>query len=495
MASTDSVETRSSRPPRSSPAAGSSSSSSSGSVISARAICTRLRSPSLRVPKVRSASCAAPSSRSSSVARSWSRSSYSSRQRPTTPYDAETTTSCTRSPRGIRSPSDALVRPIRGRSSKTSTVPSTSSRMPGDARGRVDLGRGDLQQRGLAGAVGPEDHPALVLLDRPVDRVEQHRLASPDGHAGELEDGGHGASPYALARPPRRSVPDVPSALPASVRLAWWGTAWLRGHVVADELIDAVVDDDATHLLGGHGAPPDALVAGLGALRARGADAIGAALPAEGDLVGLGGPGAFNAPPSRPARPSWSSTRRRSSSRAWCPTGSGRRSPGVRSPAERRQLPDVGEADRDAADRPAGGGRDAGPARRRPLAARGRGPADEPAAPARRRRTARGARALRRPGRPRRCRPSRSSSSRSRTTAARSRRTTPRPAARRIAPLGRAGRRALVAAASPEVWPPARRSAGQLVDPEHVAVGVGEEEPPAAGELVGLLGDRAPGCP
>ena len=42
--------TRSSRPPRSSPAAGSSSSSSSGSVISARAICTRLRSPSLSVP-------------------------------------------------------------------------------------------------------------------------------------------------------------------------------------------------------------------------------------------------------------------------------------------------------------------------------------------------------------------------------------------------------------------------------------------------------------
>ena len=63
IASTDSVDTRSSRPPRSSPAAGSSSSSSSGSVISARAICTRLRSPSLRVPKVRSARWPAPTSR------------------------------------------------------------------------------------------------------------------------------------------------------------------------------------------------------------------------------------------------------------------------------------------------------------------------------------------------------------------------------------------------------------------------------------------------
>ena len=50
-ASTPSRRTRSSRPPRSSPAAGSSSSISSGSVISARAIWTRLRSPSDRVPK------------------------------------------------------------------------------------------------------------------------------------------------------------------------------------------------------------------------------------------------------------------------------------------------------------------------------------------------------------------------------------------------------------------------------------------------------------
>ena len=49
-ASSASRRTRSSRPTRSRPAAGSSSSSSSGSVISARAICTRLRSPSDSVP-------------------------------------------------------------------------------------------------------------------------------------------------------------------------------------------------------------------------------------------------------------------------------------------------------------------------------------------------------------------------------------------------------------------------------------------------------------
>ena len=129
-ASTDSVATRSSRPPRSSPAAGSSRMSSSGSVISARAIWTRLRSPSLRVPKVRSSRAPAPTSRSSAVARSWSSSSYRSRQRPTTPYDAETTTSRTISCRGIRSATAALVQPMRGRSSKTSTVPTTSPRIP-----------------------------------------------------------------------------------------------------------------------------------------------------------------------------------------------------------------------------------------------------------------------------------------------------------------------------------------------------------------------------
>jgi hypothetical protein len=130
IASPDSVVTSSSRPARSRPAAGSSRISSSGSVISARAICTRLRSPSLSVPNVRSASRPTPIRRSSSSVRAWSSGSYSSRHRPRTLYDAETTTSRTRSERGIRSASAALVNPIRGRRSKTSTAPSTSPRTP-----------------------------------------------------------------------------------------------------------------------------------------------------------------------------------------------------------------------------------------------------------------------------------------------------------------------------------------------------------------------------
>jgi hypothetical protein len=87
--------------------------------------------------------------------------------------------------------------------------------------------------------------------------------------------------------------------LPEALRLAWWGTSWLRGHVGPDEVRDAVVGrdvgDDAQHLVRPvTGAPEDLLLA-LGRLRAEGADAVGATFPVDGDLVGLGGPPAFNA--------------------------------------------------------------------------------------------------------------------------------------------------------------------------------------------------------
>jgi hypothetical protein len=85
----------------------------------------------------------------------------------------------------------------------------------------------------------------------------------------------------------------VSSLLLPSVRLAWWGTAWLRGHVVSDQMVDGVVGDDAVHLVGGaDGAEP--LVLGLGRLRSVGATGFGLALPVAGDPLGLGGPGAFN---------------------------------------------------------------------------------------------------------------------------------------------------------------------------------------------------------
>ncbi len=85
--------------------------------------------------------------------------------------------------------------------------------------------------------------------------------------------------------------------LPVSARLAWWGTAWLRGLVVTDLVLDAVLGDDATHvvagLVGTDAAVP--LARALAELRLVGASAVGLALPAAGDPVGLGGPAALNA--------------------------------------------------------------------------------------------------------------------------------------------------------------------------------------------------------
>ena len=67
-------------------------------------------------------------------------------------------------------------------------------------------------------------------------------------------------------------------------------------HVVTDLLIDAVLDGDATHAVAGlPGADgTETLVVALGRLRSSGATSFGAALPAEGDPVGLGGPPGFN---------------------------------------------------------------------------------------------------------------------------------------------------------------------------------------------------------
>ena len=138
---------------------------------------------------------------------------------------------------------------------------------------------------------------------------------------------------------------DALDTAPVTLRMAWWLTSWLRGETVTDLLLDAVIGHDATHTtataaIGGPEAA-ETLVTGLGRLRAEGASMAGIAIPAEGDPIGLGGPAAFNAAaleageavvtdagfglvPSRVgAVVTWSVL-----------------------PAARRQLPDVGEADR-----------------------------------------------------------------------------------------------------------------------------------------------------
>jgi len=137
-----------------------------------------------------------------------------------------------------------------------------------------------------------------------------------------------------------------PSPLPAAVWLAWWGTAWLRGHVVADQLIDTVLDQDANHLVAFAGTGAEPLMTGLGRLRSDGADALGAALPAEGDPVGLGGPAAFNAAALEAGEAVVAVDAAGFALHGLVPSRVGAAVTWEVLPAQRRQLPDVGDADR-----------------------------------------------------------------------------------------------------------------------------------------------------
>src|SRR5690606_21860661 len=64
-----------------------------------------------------------------------------------------------------------------------------------DAARRVDPAGGDLEQRRLAGAVRPEDDPALPLLDLPGDVIEELVRPAYDAHPGEGKDVGHAPNP------------------------------------------------------------------------------------------------------------------------------------------------------------------------------------------------------------------------------------------------------------------------------------------------------------
>jgi hypothetical protein len=88
----------------------------------------------------------------------------------------------------------------------------------------------------------------------------------------------------------------VQPTLPVSARLAWWGTAWLGGRVVTDLVLDAVLLDDATHVVAGlpdvEGSVP--LARALAELRISGVSSLGLALPQPGDPLGIGGPPVFS---------------------------------------------------------------------------------------------------------------------------------------------------------------------------------------------------------
>ena len=132
--------------------------------------------------------------------------------------------------------------------------------------------------------------------------------------------------------------------LPDSGRLAWWLTAWLRGRESPDALLAAVVAADAAHDVTGLAGAAESLplVLALGPIRSLGATAAGLALPVEGDPVGLGGPAPFN----REAIEYREAVVLVGADRGLVPVRAGRGVVWRCVPAHRRQVPDVGEADR-----------------------------------------------------------------------------------------------------------------------------------------------------
>ena len=122
-------------------------------------------------------------------------------------------------------------------------------------------------------------------------------------------------------------------ALPHAATLAWWLTAWLRGHEQTDHVLDVLAED--AHLLEG-GSALDLLVR----TRASGATYAGLALPVDGDPLGLGGPRAFNAAALEAGQAVVAG------SLGLVPVEQGETVQWQVFEAGPRQLPDVGEADR-----------------------------------------------------------------------------------------------------------------------------------------------------
>ncbi|WP_436699706.1 hypothetical protein [Nocardioides sp. BYT-33-1] len=129
------------------------------------------------------------------------------------------------------------------------------------------------------------------------------------------------------------------SALPVSARLAWWGTAWMRGRLGPDEVVDAVHGDDVTHVVASSDGPSSLLLE-LAAARNHGADGVAAAFPAPGDPAGLRGPRELTAAAIEAGEvvllPGT----------GLVPRQVGRAVEWQALPAERRPPPDLGDADR-----------------------------------------------------------------------------------------------------------------------------------------------------
>jgi len=126
-----------------------------------------------------------------------------------------------------------------------------------------------------------------------------------------------------------------------SGRLAWWGTAWLRGLAGPDDLLDGVLAGDVTHVVGDPDGPSGLLPALAGARKA-GATAVGAAFPVAGDPVALRGPRAFTGA----AIDAGEAVVLLGADRGWVPRQVGRAVEWDTWTVDRRPPPDLGEADR-----------------------------------------------------------------------------------------------------------------------------------------------------
>lgn len=129
------------------------------------------------------------------------------------------------------------------------------------------------------------------------------------------------------------------SDLPPSAVLAWWATAWLRGHAATDLVLDAVGADGRLHV----GADGTSLASMLGLLRVGGASGCGIALPVAGDPLGLGGPSDLN----DLALEVGEALVCAEAGVALVPEATAEVVTWHTRSASRRQLPDIGEADRE----------------------------------------------------------------------------------------------------------------------------------------------------
>lgn len=78
--------------------------------------------------------------------------------------------------------------------------------------------------------------------------------------------------------------------------MAWWLSAWLRGDAGPDDVLDAVLAGDAAHdVVFGEEEASVPLVLALGRIRVAGATSAGLAFPEPGSPIGLGGPPEFTA--------------------------------------------------------------------------------------------------------------------------------------------------------------------------------------------------------